>query len=45
LCYSLAVFVQYPPVYSLLEEERQIDRDVRAVVDLLSRLIGPGTDQ
>jgi hypothetical protein len=40
---TLAVLVRYAPVCSLLDEERQIDREIHGVVEMMGRLTAPGS--
>jgi hypothetical protein len=45
ICFTIAVFLHYPPIYDLLAGETQVSKDLRSELETLNRLAGPGTIQ
>ena len=41
ICFTIAVFYHYPPVYDPLERESQNSKELRSQLEVLSRLAGP----
>jgi len=41
ILYTMAAFLHYRPVYLLLEQRQQVDRDLRSEMEILIRLAGP----
>jgi hypothetical protein len=41
ICFTIAVFYHYPPVYNPLERELQNSKELRSELEILSRLAGP----
>jgi hypothetical protein len=41
ICFTIAVFYHYPPVYDPLEQEPRNSKELRSELEILSRLAGP----
>ena len=41
ICFTIAVFFHYPPVYDPLEREPQNSKELKSQLEILSRLAGP----